>query len=99
MSARTVSINMDGTLGDYGHEPEQPGLDMNDMVADFDGTGVLNFAQPEESKDGTGGESALLLVVLSPERRRLCRTLLTPLQNPNSNGRVESLPRRPPTWP
>lgn len=56
MSARTVSINMDGTLGDYGNEPDQPGLDMNDMVADFDGTGVLNFGQPEEAKDGQTGE-------------------------------------------
>lgn len=70
MSARTVSINMDGTLGDYGNEPDQAGLDMNDMVADFDGTGVLNFGQPDESKDGTAGELPFVGRCGFPERRR-----------------------------
>lgn len=70
MSARTVSINMDGTLGDYGNEPDQAGLDMNDMVADFDGTGVLNFGQPEETKDGQTGELLFVVCRSYPERQR-----------------------------
>lgn len=74
MSARTVSINMDGTLGDYGNEADQAGLNMNDMVADFDGTGVLNFGQPEETKDGAAGES-------SPVVCRLCSWTATPRLN------------------
>lgn len=49
--SRNISVNMDGTMADYGTESE--GIDPMDMVADF-GEGMVNFGQTEDIKTPIG---------------------------------------------